>query len=269
MPLLESTQIAPTLANITLLDWPTWQIAAALGALSLGLFVQGAVGFGSGLFAIPLMLWCEIELPTSIAICYVGTVVQTVWNSYQNRQDIPWNAMPLISVTRLLTLPIGVALLAYLTSAGQSTVKLTVGLLMLAIVISQNTFKPQPREHVGRGWTLLAGSASGIIGGMIGMGAPPIVFWMMAHDWPTARCRAFMWVQLVLLIPPALGLLMYEFFEPAVDGIVIGLIGIPIAIGAAYVGGYLGGKLSLPRLRMVVYVLLYIVAISSIIGALV
>ncbi len=255
------------LAEITLLGWPAWQAATAGVILVAAFWLQGMVGFGSGLFAIPIMIWCGIALPDAIAVCYAGAVLQTTWNCYHYRSHIPWRDMPIMTISRMISLPVGVALLGFLASIGQENIKLTVGGVLLGVLVLQNTLRPKPRDHVHSGWTVFAGLTSGLLAGVVGMGGPPLVLWLMAHRWPNEKYRSFLWAQFLVLMPIALCILIYKFGTSILTGMATGFICTPFIILAATLGARTGTKLSIERLRLIAYVLLYILAISSIVGA--
>ncbi len=50
----------------------TTQIILVSVALVSACALQGAVGFGAGLFAIPLMVWAGVDLPSAIMITMGG-----------------------------------------------------------------------------------------------------------------------------------------------------------------------------------------------------
>ncbi|MFA7236399.1 MAG: hypothetical protein WC058_06010 [Phycisphaeraceae bacterium] len=45
---------------------PLHTMIFAGGAIFAGVLLQGAVGFGMGLFSIPIMLWLGIDLPVRL-----------------------------------------------------------------------------------------------------------------------------------------------------------------------------------------------------------
>jgi uncharacterized protein len=189
----------------------TTQMMLVSVALISACALQGAVGFGAGLFAIPLMVWAGVGLPAAIAVTLGGVVVQTGWNLYRYRGFVRFrDTLPLFFL-RVLTLPVGVGLLGVLVTFGQVRVKQAIGVMLLLVLGFQWVLKVKPRERVCWCWTVLAGCASGLTAGLVGMGGPPVVLWVMAHDWPAKKSRAFLWATFLMLSPVNALLLVYEF----------------------------------------------------------
>lgn len=230
----------------------------------LGSALQSAVGFGFGLFAIPLMIWVGIPLPVAVTVLIVATAVQMGWSCWQYRDDLAWRpALPMVGL-RFVTIPVGVFLLSLLATADTSIIRQVVGVLLLLVVLLQWGVRLQPRANVHPAWTLLAGSTSGLLGGLIGMGGPPIILWLMAHDWPPRQARSFLWLVSVLLMPLNLLLLWYNFGSPALHAALVGFAYTPLTLLGASSGLWIGSQLSKPRLRTAMISLLAIIAISSI-----
>ena len=237
--------------------------------IGLGTMLQSAVGFGCGLFAVPLIVWLDVPLPAAIAFAFMAVLWQTSWQSYQYRHDIIWKRVIPIFSLRMLFIPVGIWLLGYLNTVGQNEVKQVLGAILLGIVLLQWTLKVQPRAHVHASWTLLAGSSSGVLAGLAGIGGPPVVLWAVAHQWPSRQVRAFMWISLLLTSPVHIGLLIYKFGDSVWPAVWWSLAFIPLALGGAWIGIRIGDKLSRQRLRLAVFIVLILVAVSSILAPLV
>ncbi len=244
------------------------QTILVASALVFACMVQGAVGFGAGMFAIPLMVWAGESLPAAITITMGGVIVQCGWNLYRYRGHVTMRELMPLTTTRLLTLPVGVLLLSVLVGLGTDRVKQCVGLMLLLALLTQWLLKVRPRERVAWGWTLLAGGASGLMGGMVGMGGPPVVLWVMAHDWPAKKARSFLWGTFVLLIPFNLLLLVYKFGNEIGWALLLGLCLAPLVVAGSELGQRIGGLMNRHRLRTVALGFLLILALVSVFGPL-
>jgi len=230
--------------------------------------IQGAVGFGAGLFAVPLMVWAGMDLPDAIAVTLGGVMVQTGWNLYRYRDHIRLrDTLPLFYI-RVLTLPVGISLLGVLVGFGQSRVKQAIGAVLLLILFVQWVLKVKPRERVHGGWMVLAGSASGLTAGLVGMGGPPVVLWVMAHDWPTKKSRAFLWATFLMLTPVNALLLVYGFGAGIGWWLAFGLCLSPLVVVGSEVGMRAGALMSRHRLRAAAFGLLLLLALVSVLGPL-
>ena len=84
--------------------------AFAIGlTLFSGSILQGAVGFGFGLFAIPILVWAGVRLSEAIAIMSISIFTQVLVATYQLRADVRWRDVVPASLIRYITIPIGIA----------------------------------------------------------------------------------------------------------------------------------------------------------------
>ena len=244
------------------------QIVEIALALGFACALQGAVGFGAGLFAIPLMVWAGETLPSAITITMGGILVQTSWNLYRYRGQVTFRELMPIFGLRLLTMPIGVVLLGLLVALGTDRVKQFLGVMLVTVLLVQWALKVKPRERVPWGWTVLAGSTSGLTAGLVGMGGPPVVLWVLAHDWPGKRSRSFLWATYLLLIPFNLLVLVYRFGDGIFGSLLVGLFLAPLVVVASEFGQRVGALMSRHRLRTAAQLLLLFLALVSMLGPL-
>ncbi len=245
-----------------------WQVIIAVAAVLGGIVLNGSVGFGAGLFAIPLMVMADIALPMAVGLTGAAALVQAGFNSVQYRAHTPWRAVAGITLGRLLFLPVGVGLLVGLAAFPQTRVKQIVGGVLVVVLATQWLMRIKPRPRLHWGWGLLAGPLSGAMGGALGMGGPPLVLWVMAHDWPSRRSRAFLYTTFALALPLQLMAIAAWLGEPVIDAIGLGLIVSPLMMVGARLGSALGERLNRNRLRLAALLLLLALAISAIVGPL-
>ena len=177
--------------------------------LMLGAFVQGAVGFAYGMIAIPVLLWAGLSLPQSVALVSTTVIAQTAAGVWRFRRHVVWRDLPGVAAGRYAGLPVGLLIMAALDGAGRGVMKQAVGAVLLAIVVLTVAFRPAPRERVRARWSFPTGFSSGLLSGTTGMGGPPVVLWMIAHDWSTQRGRAFLWSLFLSLLPVQLLLMAW------------------------------------------------------------
>jgi uncharacterized membrane protein YfcA len=75
--------------------------------LTIGIAFQGAVGFGTGLFAIPLMVLVGVDLPSAICALAATVTVQTAAGCWHYQKDIPWQATAAVTGWRYIGVPLG------------------------------------------------------------------------------------------------------------------------------------------------------------------
>jgi uncharacterized membrane protein YfcA len=231
--------------------------------LSLGAVIQGAVGFGLGLFAIPLLIWCGLSLPEAIGAVLSAVSLQTGLNCWQHRGELPLSDVWPMFGLRVAGLPLGLAVLLHVDQSQAAFARQFVGGFLLVVLALQWALHPIPRPSLPAAWTCLAGLTSGLCAGMVGMGGPPISLWVLAHDWPPIRQRSFLWLSFLLIIPLHATLLVARFGEPLLAAVATGALLSPATLVGAWVGGLLGGRLNRRRLRQVMFAILLLIALRS------
>lgn len=242
------------------------QILLACFLLLFGSTVNSLVGFGAGLVAIPLLVWIDVPLPSAIVIVNLSASIQCLWMCIRYRKHIPWRPAMSMHVIRVLMVPVGVVLLVGLVAIGPDRVKQVIGCLLLIVLFMIWILDVQPRRNLHQGWTLLAGTTSGILNGAVGMGGPAAVLWVMAHDWSSRRARSCLWTLILTSFPVQLLMLWWQFGDPILRAMVLGLAMTPVCIVGTLLGLRLGALLPIRRLRRVAYLIIAALAISSIVG---
>lgn len=232
--------------------------------LTLGATVQGAIGFGMGLFSIPLLVWIGLALPQAIGTTLPIVFLQTCFNCWQHRSDLPWREIWPMFLLRIVGLPAGVFLLYRIAEFDVTTAKQIIGGFLLVALAVQWRVHPRPRSHVHCAWTAIAGFLSGLCAGMVGMGGPAITLWVLAHDWPPIRQRTFLWLSFLLIMPLHVTLLISRFGSPLATAMATACALAPLTLIGAWFGANLGGRLDRKKLRLAMLGLLIVIAISSI-----
>ena len=101
---------------------------------------------------------------------------------------------------------------------------------------------------------------------MAGVPGPPIVMWIMAHDWPNARTRGSVWAMFIFLTPLLLVLLWVARGNEMLVVLLPAVVMIPIVQLAAMAGLRIGNAIPKPRLRQIAFALLMIIAVAAILG---
>ncbi len=232
--------------------------------LCVGIFVQAAAGFGGGLLIVPALLWCGIH-GSRCAVCalLVATVPQNLWGVWTLRDAIPIRKMYLPGIARIVFLPLGVWAVWSMESLPTETIRQIVGGFVLLATISIMLIRPTPRERIHPIWGILAFPLSGFLQGLVGMGGPPMVFWIQAHDWDNRQMRGFLFAMFLISILPAIGLLYLVFGDRIVRPGLISVGTVPLLLVATYFGMRMGAWLGRRRLRSVTLWLLILMGLSG------
>jgi uncharacterized membrane protein YfcA len=147
--------------------------------------VQGVMGFGGALVAMPLLA-ATLGIKTAVpAFALIGAVT-TLSNSVRLRRHATPRDLSRLLLPALIGIPLGVWLLAQVDSAAVTRV---LGLILLAYAaFTLLGVALPPLRHPAWAWGI--GFASGVLTGAYNTGGPPVVVYAAAQRWPADRFRA-------------------------------------------------------------------------------
>ncbi len=260
------------------MDTTTLYIFAAI-ILILGSMLQSAAGFAFGMFAIPLLMFIGYEPYQAIAMISLCGGVQTAVGLYTLRKHVDWKQVPALIAMSILTVPLGVWVLStLLKDFGPEVVKQIFGVIILTGLLVQIWCKVSQHEKLHPAWGLSASGLSGFIGGISGMGAPPIVMWVHAHNWTNQRSRATIWAFFTGLVPLQIGFLYFRFsgvehqtqpgfwHNNVVTALITAAILSPVMVLGIVPGLWIGHRIPKARLRHISYAIIFIISMIAILG---
>jgi uncharacterized protein len=234
-------------------------IALAIVAVAtlVGAAVQGGIGFGMNLVAVPVLALVMPEALPTVAIL-LGVPISLTMLRYEfsalDRAGIGW-----LFSGRLPGTVVGVWMVATVTTA---VLQVFVALFVLVFVAVSAVAPPVP---VGRLTKLTAGAVSGVTGTAAGIGGPPVALLYQRHPGPVMRST--------LAASFAIGTLM-SLGALAVGGqvtgrqLLVGLVLAPIVVGGSVLGRRLHAVLDRGWLRPAVLVFAAAAALSVLADAL-
>ncbi|WP_343560763.1 sulfite exporter TauE/SafE family protein [Kiloniella sp. b19] len=235
-----------------------------MGVLMTASFIQGAVGFAFGLFALPMLAFIGVSPMIMVALLSTTGSIQLMTSLSKVRSHINFREVTKPIIIRAISIPLGVYLLHLSQNLGKEDIQQAVGVLILVIIAIQLVFSAQPRDSIHPHWGTLAFSLSGITQGMASLGGPTLVLWVIAHNWSNQRIRAYLFAAMLGSSPFQFAFLFYAFGTSIMPAIVLGLIAAPAVIAGAWLGVKAGHGLSASRLRSIAMVILSIIAVISI-----
>lgn len=247
------------------MDMEPLLLAGIAGIIFLGGIIQGAIGFAYALFVTPILVWMGVSLPDTIVIVATCSFVQSGMATLRLRRELPWRPVAWAVAVRLPAMVAGVLLLRELTLFPIDTVKLVLGCLICLLVTLQIACKVTPVDRLHPGWGAVAFLSSGFLTGVSGMGGPPLVMWVMAHDWSSVKTRVFLFAIMTASFPLQLGLLYGGFGAGILKGLLLGLLLTPAVFLGSRIGIPLGNSLPKPLLRNVAYLVLIAIGIGAIV----
>jgi len=240
-----------------------YQIANALLIVLCAGFLQGMVAFGFGLFSVPLLLTIGLPVPAVLAVSSICTALQTASGVHHLRSAVPWKEVWASTVVRAVAMLFGIWVLSVLATFPVGRIKFWVGLVMLLMVVLQALWRPSPRAKLHNGWNLAAFLASGFANGLCSMGGPPLVLWVMAHDWTAERTRAFLFASFMSLIPLQLAVLYLTFGHEVLRGMMLGIAFSPVVLLGSLLGLRIGTRFSKTFLTRLAFLVLAAIAVNA------
>lgn len=242
------------------------QLLIAAVILFFSSMIQAMIGFAFNLISIPLLIWSGFSLAESVALTSIPILVQLIINTWKLHDDVIWRDVLPSAAIRYVTLPIGIALLYFINSLDTTLIKQLVGVMLLLIILTQLFVSFKPRETLHFVWNILAFGMSGVMLGMLGMGGPPVILWLMAHEWPAKRTRAFISALFLLAAPVQISLLYWKLGDAVSDAFLYGIAATPIVIISALIGVKIGNTFDREKLKKMVMIFLFLTAIVSILS---
>ncbi len=245
--------------EISIID--TIQIGLTLG-LAYGM--QSLIGFGGGLLGLPVLLELGYSLPQSIQISAVGSLFQSLYCSYSLRSHIDWQAVRVPMVSRLVCLCLGVYVLTFVADFDQALLKQWVGVAILVFTLFTYFIKPIPKERVPTEYGVLAGTLSGFLTGIVGMGGPPLVFWVLSHKWGSNVMKVTMFA---ICIPSSIFQIILNILVFKSEVISVGisaLLSTPIQILGITIGLKLSKKINQNQLRKMMLCVLILIGLKAV-----
>ena len=179
-------------------------------------FVQTIAGFAFSLFAIPLLLLCGFDLPTSVVISMTGSMIQRILLVHKCWDSIGWKPLFKMYPLAVAGLLVGIVALKKAALLDPDTIKMIFGVIILLAVGIRLFVRVEPRDSVPFHISGLAAFFSGLLNGFANIGGPPMVLWILAHKWPKERLRATIPAFTLLMFPVQIILLWIGFGLPII-----------------------------------------------------
>lgn len=239
------------------------QIIVAVLVVFFSGLLQGTVAFGFALLSVPLLLMAGFTPPIVMTITSVCSAVQSGSGVHHLRESVPWKYVGASVAVRAVTMVLGIWVLHALVDRPVAGINFWIGLVLLVLVLLLASWRPVPKARLNGAWNLIAFGASGFTGGLCSMDGPPLVLWVMAHDWTVERTRAFLFAAFLCVVPIQMTLLYLVFGNCVLQGIAWGAALAPAGLLGSLIGLRVGSRFSKPLLRRLAYALLIVIAVSA------
>jgi uncharacterized membrane protein YfcA len=247
-------------------DYEIWQLVVALLILLGSSLLQAVIGFGAGVFGIPLLMMAGFDHRTAIPIIVMTSMTQSLIGSVRLRDHSQWKIAWRPASIRVLLMPLGGWVLIQVGQLGANYVRQSIGIVLLLIVIIKYLVRVEPVKELPGFWTWVAFPISGFLLGFCGMGGPAVAIWVMAQPWNPRRSRAFLFNMLVTgMIPLAIQLVLI-FGDKALLGLAIGAVGLPFVFLGTSLGMRFGDRLPRKELQALSLLILLLIALNAILS---
>ena len=224
--------------------------AQTLTGFAFGLITMGGVGL-SGV----------LSLADAAMIVSVLSMVNSTQMLLKGWRDVAWREFWLVMATSLPLLFIGYWLLEWLAGTRADILRLILGGVIIVSSL-QLARKPEPLAKVsGAGSFLFFGGIAGLMGGMFSTAGPPLVYHFYRQPMSLVVVRETL---VTVFAANALVRIALVFFSGSLPSgsTWLGLLAIPIVMGATHAARRWPPPFSAKTMRRMVFVLLFLSGVS-------
>jgi hypothetical protein len=239
------------------------QYAAAAAILVLAYFVRGIAGFGSGLIAVPLLalfLPLTFVVPLILLLDFTASLVM----GGLDFKRVQWREVGMLIPFSVIGVIVGTQLLVNLPLTPMLLI-LAAFILMFAVRSLLNLKGEKP---VSAWWAIPASLTGGTVGGLFGTGGPPYVIYLNHRIQDKTLLRATF--SALFFMEGAVRIATFFVAELLLSQQVwwSALSGLPIMLGALWVGGHVHTGLTQAQMTRLIGVLLLVASLSLTLKAL-
>ncbi|MEZ5892538.1 MAG: sulfite exporter TauE/SafE family protein [Parvularculaceae bacterium] len=222
-------------------------MAEIIAVILLAALLQGAVGFGFGLVAMPLLALL-MDAPSAAALAALCAAVMSAVMLIQNRKGVHFGEALGLILAAAAGIPAGVFVLAH---APRQALLISLGVLVSAFSL-YSLVHPRTAELKDRRWRFAAGFFAGVLGGAYNIPGPPVVLYGAMRRWPPER---FLGVTQAFFLPTGLlvmsGHAIAGFWTREV--LTLFAFSLPGLVAATFIGKRVAARLSAETMSKAVY----------------
>ncbi|MHB0856168.1 MAG: TSUP family transporter [Anaerolineae bacterium] len=235
----------------------SWELAAIVALAGL---VSGIAGFGFGLVAMGMLIALLPVVEATVLVAVIGLFCAAL-NLWTVRESVAWDETWRPLAAAVPTQVLGVFLLASLDGA---VLKIGVAVSVLFGCLVMLWSPKGLRLEKGGPWPFLAGGLGGVLGGALGMGGPPIVFYALLRRWDNATCKAVMSAYFTVTSLWRVGLLVAAGLATG-PLLLKGLLLLAPALAGLYLGTYIFRRLSVRLFRYAAVAVLAAMSVNALV----
>ena len=223
--------------------------------LSVASAIQSVVGFGLALFSVPLLVLIGVPLLPAIFLVMSVSCVSALLGVGRLRGDLQPKLAIQATMARVVGILPGYLAALYTANSSPANLKAAMGFAIGLGVIAQSRKMfgnapdmPQVQEPNMK-MAPYAFLSSGFLAGWLGMGGPPVIFWLLSGRQDAKKTRAFLFSIYVLTIPFQLALMAYHCPQTMWRALPILLFALPASLASTSYFLRLGDRLEVAKLQ--------------------
>jgi uncharacterized protein len=242
----------------------TERLVLSMLVLALSAMLQATLGFAAGVLGIPLLMWSGNSLPEAQLMIITAMLPQNLLGLWRLRSHVTLREIAWPGLIRVLCLPLGLLGMSTILVTAPHWIDPLIGTLILVAVVTQ-WVRGSSWPTAGRWyWVLPTFGLSGLLQGLTGMSAPPMVLWLQGQRLPADKSRAFLFSMYLISFLPQLCLMLWGFGPTMLSSGLVSVAALPLVLIAAAIGLRFGTVLGEHRLRPAIYLLLIWMALTAI-----
>lgn len=232
-------------------------VVSLIGFILLGAYTfRGITGFGSGLVAIPLV---ALFMPLTFVVPYISAldVTASLVHGWRHRRHTAWREVLIVLPFTLLGV---ITALYLLKTLDTSLLARALGIFIFLFAL-YSLIGPEFKQQCHARWSILAGSAGGIIGTLFGTSGPLYVIYYQLRALPKSIFRST--IATVFLVEGAMRLSGYAVagFYDLESLLWIGG-SLPVMALGLYIGGHIHTSITQRQFQRAIGILLIISSIA-------
>ena len=224
-------------------------------------FTQGFTGFGSALIMLPLLTMLTGVKTVVPLVVLLGACINMIL-LVQIHRYLVWKRVRTLLLASVPGILCGVYILKEMST---SFLELAIGLVLILFPFYL-MWKGVPEREVAAGWAWPAGFLSGVLGGSISAGGPPVIIYTALQPWDKLHIKSAL-VGFFLVTSMAIGT------AQAAGGLMTGEVmalfvaGLPALVTGVLTGSYLFKRVDSGVYRKVLNILLMVLGVVMLVKA--
>lgn len=247
------------------MDNPILQFSLVIIITFFASFIQRVSGFGFGIFAMTFLPYIMSAYTEANVLSSMLSMLLSLAVSIRMFRHIHWKNIIFPLIGSMVFTFISVS---FMKGQADTLMRLLLGIALILLSLYFLIFSG--KVHIRPTWYggLVAGSLSGILGGLFSMGGPPVVIYYMESEKQPAHYMATIQAYFTISNIYSIGVKVSAGFVTSnvLACFAIGLVGV---VAGLVVGGRVFDKMDGPKIKKAVYIIMALSGVANIVTTLV